>query len=118
MPTPLNPLIIARLRLFWANKNDIELGRLLYELDSWVDILGPGPNMPKCDNCKKELDFGWGLCQFCPKPICWKCYQCGCCAFDDEDYPESYEDYPESPGCCECGDSCGAYMCSTCKIDN
>ena len=105
MSTPLNPLIVARLRKYW-NKYDIELGCLLYELEGWVHILGPGPNMPKCEYCKCDLCFDWKLCKNCSNsaPLCYKCYQCSYC-----------ENAERSEGCSECGVSCGAYMCLECK---
>ena len=64
MSTPLNPLVVARLRKYWRYPN-VELGRLLDELDGWIYILGPGPATPICDSCRQELSFNWTLCKYC-----------------------------------------------------
>ena len=108
MSPPLNPLVVARLRKYWLGA-DITLGELIYTLEGWIHILGPGPHIPQCDNCQKDLSLDWKICKYCPKnstptPICPQCYQCAAC-----------EDAEEEVGCCICGTSCGAYMCSICK---
>ena len=107
MPTPLNPIVIARLRKYWYKNEECDLDQLLYELEGWIALLGPGPTHPKCENCCKNVGLDWKLCRYCPSRtvVCWKCYQCSKC---DEDSLSS--------GCCECGESCGAYMCKACKI--
>ena len=107
MPTPLNPLIVARLRKYWLN-NEKDVDRLLYKLEDWVYIFGPGPGAPICDSCWRGLSFVWSLCKFCSDgtPICWECYQCSKC-----------EDIERGDVCCECGRTCGAYMCKDCKND-
>ena len=106
MPTPLNPLIVARLRKYWMQP-EVELGKLLYQLDGWIHLLGPGPDIPICNNCRSELSFDWRLCPLCclPNAICSTCYACYDC-----------ERKYASPGCCECGSSCGAYICRDCKL--
>jgi len=110
MPVSLNPLIIARLRKYWLYA-DIDIYKLLYILEGWVHILGPGPEIPQCDNCQKNLSLDWAICQFCPMgfpiPLCPQCYQCAEC-----------EKAERSDGCCLCGDSCGADMCSSCKASD
>ena len=108
MPTPLNPLIVARLRKYWY-KYDKELGELLHELEGWIYILGSGPNMPKCDYCRKDLSLDWRLCKYCPNPtaLCHECYQCSAC--EDAEWTD------KSDGCQICGTSCGAYVCRYCR---
>ena len=108
MSTPLNPLVVARLRKYWRYPN-VELGRLLDELDGWIYILGPGPATPICDSCRQELSFNWTLCKYCSHAtaICHACIECYNC-----------QQLYASPGCCECGVDCGAYMCQECKILN
>ena len=107
MPTPLNPLIVARLRKYWMYPEPEKLDDLFCELDGWMHILGPGPYLPICANCRNELGFDWQLCPSCSigNVICSTCYECYNCEV-------SYA----SPGCCECGSSCGAYICRDCKI--
>ena len=113
MPTPLNPLIVARIRKFWIdheylNMNNWGVRDLLDELNDWVPVLGPGPIISKCECCDKNLDFNWIICDGCGTAlICQKCYICRQC-----------EDAYRSDGCDVCGDSCGAYACSTCKKDD
>ena len=106
MPTPLNPLIVARLRKYWIEPV-VDLDGLLQELDGWISLLGPGPAIPTCDCCQTDLSFDWHLCASCSSGniICNKCYECYDC-----------EAGYASPGCCECGSSCGAYICHDCKI--
>ena len=103
----LNPLIVARLRKYWACE-DMELGELLYMLEGWIHILGPGPNIPRCDNCQTDLSLDWKTCKFCPRgspaPLCPYCYQCSECEYAER-----------SDGCYVCGSSCGADICSFCK---
>ena len=108
MPTPLNPLIVARLRKHWMHP-DVKLGILLEELKGWVHLLGPGPYIPTCNTCQKELSFDWRLCLNCSigNVICSTCYECYNCEV-------SYA----SSGCCACGNSCGAHICRDCKIDD
>jgi len=107
MSLSLNPLVVARLRKYWLY-TDTDLDELLYTLEGWIHILGPGPEIPQCDNCQKKLSLDWKICTFCPRgspaPLCSHCYQCSGC-----------ENAERSDGCCMCGDSCGAYMCSSCK---
>jgi len=114
MSRPLNPLVVARLRKYWLCA-DIELDELLYILEGWIHILGPGPYIPRCDNCEKDLSLNWKICTFCPKgspaPLCPHCYQCFEC-----EGGEGGGDGGDA--CCMCGDSCGAYMCSTCKASD
>ena len=107
MSTPLNPLIVARLRKYWMYPEPEKLDDLFCELEGWIHLLGPGPAMPICDNCRCELSFDWRLCSNCPvqNVICNNCYECYDC-----------ETGFTSPGCCECGTSCGAYICRDCKI--
>ncbi len=108
MPTPLNPIVIARLRKYWYKNEECDLDQLLYELEGWIVLLGPGPTHTKCENCCKNVGLDWKLCRYCPsgRVVCWKCYQCSKCEEEDS----------MSSGCCECGESCGAYMCKACKI--
>ena len=115
MPTPLNPLIVARLRKYWY-KYDKELGELLYEMEGWIHILGSGPNVPKCNCCQKDLSLDWRLCKYCigPTPLCHACYQCSDCENNER---ENTEWGYESDGCQICGTSCGAYVCRYCKND-
>ena len=107
MPTPLNPLIVARLRKYWMSPKPKKLDDLCCELDNWIHLLGPGPAMPICDNCRNELSFDWRLCPNCHHNhvLCNSCYECYDCRM-----------LYASPGCCECGSSCGAYICRDCKI--
>ena len=107
MSTPLNPLIVARLRKYWIYPEPEKLDDLFCELDGWIHLLGPGPAMPICDNCREELSFDWRLCKNCPtyNVLCNSCYECYDCQMR----------YASS-GCCECGTSCGAYVCRDCKI--
>ena len=111
MSKPLNPLIIARLRKYWLSP-DIKLGELLSELDSWIYILGPGPQAPICENCRGELNFNWKLCYSCngSSVLCETCNECYNC--------QALENSENSAGCCDCGEPCGAYMCQYCKIYN
>lgn len=107
MPTLLNPLIVARLRKYWMQPEPEKLDDLFCELDGWVHLLGPGPDVPTCNTCRNELSFDWHLCSNCSigNVICSTCYECYDCEV-------SYA----SSGCCECGTSCGAYICRDCKI--
>ena len=107
MPKPLNPLIVARLRKYWMCPEPETLDDLFCELDGWLHLLAPGPAMPICDNCRCELSFDWRLCPNCSgqNTLCNRCYECYDC-----------ETGFASPGCCECGTSCGAYICRDCKI--
>ena len=66
MSTPLNPLIVARLRKYWMYPEPEKLDDLFYELEGWIHLLGPGPAIPICDNCREELSFDWRLCENCP----------------------------------------------------
>ena len=107
MTTPLNPLIVERIRIFWKVGNKASIKDLLYELEGWQYLLGPGPKVPKCDCCYKNLNINWRSCVGGCSPcsiICPKCYQCRWC-----------EDAYRSDGCAECGISCGAGRCSDCK---
>jgi hypothetical protein len=101
--TPLNPLIVARLRKHWMSP-EVDLEELLLNLEEWRHILGPGPELPKCDYCYKNLSFDWTLCYNCPSVLCNKCYQCLRC-----------EEGERSDGCRECGFSCGADVCRHCR---
>ena len=103
----LNPLVVERLHRYWeGNEDDIE--KLFTLLDGWIYILGPGPEIPNCDNCRQELDLYWKTCPSCHNitAICYNCNECYHC-----------ETSNQSPGCCQCGDSCGAYICRFCKQD-
>ena len=109
MPKPLNPLIVARLRKYWMYPEPEKLDNLFCELDGWVYLLGPGPAMPICNNCRCELSFDWRLCPNCSEQnlLCNRCYECYNCEI-------GYA----SEGCSICGSSCGAYVCRYCKISN
>ena len=112
----LNPLVVARLRKYWTRpqKERVELGHLLAELHCWVCILGPGPNVPTCDNCRQKLNFDWKLCATCTRVICNGCDQCYQC----ESFEDDNRDEDDSLGCPMCGESCGAYMCRSCRRDD
>ena len=111
MSKPLNPLIIARLRKYWLSPK-MELGELLSELDSWIYILGAGPQVPTCEYCQTELNFNWKLCHSCQgsNVLCDQCDECYNC--------QALKNSENSAGCCDCGEACGAYMCHYCKINN
>ena len=113
MSTPLNPLIVARLRKYWMYPEPEKLDDLFCELEGWIHLLGPGPAMPICDNCRNELSFDWKLCRNCytGNVLCNVCFEC----YDCTRY-KMFGDAYDSEGCCECGTSCGAYICHDCKI--
>jgi len=109
MDTPLNPLIIARLRKFWMNylNNEAQwlIEDLLEELEVWASVLGPGPTNPICDGCQWPLNFSWAICNDCGTSlICDKCYICLSCEIANR-----------SEGCSGCGVSCGAGRCNECR---
>ena len=113
MSTPLNPLIVARLRKYWMYPEPEKLDDLFCELEGWIHLLSPGPAMPICDNCRNELSFDWKLCRNCYTGnvlcnVCFECYECA--------RYQLFGDAYDSEGCCECGTSCGAYVCRDCKI--